>query len=169
MLTVLVVLVVLVVLTVLVVLGMCCLPVMIFFLHVSCVQGLTDRIVFQCNGRSVTSIHYDRQPREPRQSLEYLPPETTTDIVGNLEHDLVVEGGKCYNLVVDGIQVKDSHTEMINITGYHTPKILQQPVDWSGLHLCQDIAMERYITYARREPYQYREGDVAEVLTSNQH
>ena len=148
---------VLVVLTVLVVLGMCCLPVMIFFLHVSCVQGQTDRIVFQCNGRKVTSINYYKTGTEPR-SLEYKCAGTNTDIVGNLEHDLVVEGGECYNLVIDGIQVNGSHTEMINITGYQTPKILQP--DWSGLHLCQDIAMERYITYDRREPYQYREGEV---------
>ena len=72
----------------------------------------------------------------------------------------MVEGGECYNLVIDGID-KYSHTEMINITDYQTPKILQP--DWSGLHLCQDIAMQRYITYDRRDLYQYRLGDVSWV------
>ena len=73
----------------------------------------------------------------------------------------MVEGGECYNLVIDGIATQYSHTEMINIPGYQTPKILQP--DWSGLHLCQDIAMQRYITYDRRDLYQYRLGDVSWV------
>ena len=34
--------------------------------------------------------------------------------------------------------------------------------DFKNLHLCQDIAMKREIQYNKRDPYQYKEGDMSE-------
>ena len=119
-----------------------------------------DKIEFECDSTKVKNIKYIKQDKRKFQSLEYVPPKKE-DISGELYQDLEVTGGKCFDFIIRGQQIKNEYTDIVNLNDSPTPKSMK--TDFKNLHLCQDIAMKREIHYDARDPYQYKEGDVSEA------
>ena len=121
-----------------------------------------DEIKFQCNGKNVVSIEYTYAEIKNFPPLKYSLTEwmkLKEGIIGTLDHDLVVTGGNCFHL-----KVKTNDTEIVSLNQQTTAQKLEP--DFSGLHLCQDIVMERSVEYKERKPYEYRQGDVDEAGNS---
>ena len=111
----------------------------------------TDKIDFACN--SEEDIFFTRQDSHNVPPLEYAAPKTeqiNEEITGKLHHDLVLTGGRCFDLKLWGRKGKD----------YIEIDFITQPTDFKTLHLCQDIPIERHVEYNKRNPYQYKQGDV---------
>ena len=120
----------------------------------------SDRIVIECESKKVTKIKYWKNNYAWFQPLEYLQSKKS-QMKGKLFHDLEVTGGNCFELIIRGKQNKNEYTDIVELNESPTPKTM--PVDFKNLHLCQDIAMHRMIQYDKRDPYQYKHGDVSEA------
>ena len=125
-----------------------------------CIVTTGDKIEFECDSAKVKNIKYIKEDSNIFQSLEYISPEKDK-ITGPLNHNLEVTGGRCFGLIIRGKQNKNEYTDIVELNESPTPKTM--PVDFENLHLCQDIAMHRMIQYDKRDPYQYKHGDVSEV------
>eukprot|EP00092_Neocalanus_flemingeri_P033195 GFUD01036101.1.p1 GENE.GFUD01036101.1~~GFUD01036101.1.p1 ORF type:complete len:562 (+),score=116.17 GFUD01036101.1:2-1687(+) len=119
-----------------------------------------DKIEFECRSTNVSDVKVIKKDSKEFQPLEYLPPEKSLinkEIIGTFHQDLVVTGGECFHLVVEGHDGHGSRIEIVNLTR-HTP--LSFKPNFQTLDLCQDIVIWRGVVYNRRDPYQYAEGDV---------
>ena len=96
-----------------------------------------DKIEFKCRSNMANDINYSKKDKSNFQSLEYLFP-TGNYIIGKLDLGIEVTGGNCFDLIVNGRQIKDQYKKIVNLNSSPTPRNIQP--DFAGLHLCQDIA-----------------------------
>ena len=125
-----------------------------------CIVTAGDKIEFECDSKKVKNIKYIKEDSKFFPSLEYNSTKKD-EIAGPLYHDLEVTGGRCFDLIIRGKQNKNEYTDIVELNESPTPKTM--PVDFKNLPLCQDIAMHRMIQYDKRDPYQYKHGDVSEA------
>ena len=124
----------------------------VFSFHIPIECKENDLIAFECDNDSVMEIKYSKKDPLRFASLEYL--NTTY-----LQQNLVMKASrKCSTFIVKAT-TGDAEETVIQLEDATPMKMM---VNFSNLHQCQEILLQRYILYKHRPFYKYQEGDESE-------